>query len=90
VLHGLVKGEAQDLNKEVNGVAGPVPLGPAPIAVFDDQAGKGGQQEVARALFEQLGMRRKGKGLGTKACGRAAGDRSPRWGLANPWWAALL
>jgi hypothetical protein len=41
VVHGLVEGQPQDLDKEVNGVASPVPLGPAPITVFDDEAGKG-------------------------------------------------
>jgi hypothetical protein len=34
-LHGLVEAQAEDLNKEVNGVSGPVTLGPAPVAVAD-------------------------------------------------------
>jgi len=47
VAHGLGKGQTQDLDEEVDGVAGPVAFGPAPIAVFGDQAGNGGQDQVA-------------------------------------------
>ena len=36
--HGLMKGQAEDLDKEVAGVAGELPLRPAPAAVFDQQA----------------------------------------------------
>lgn len=54
LVHGLVEAQAEDLDKEVNGIAGPVTLGPAPIAVFEDETRKGGQKEIARFLFKQL------------------------------------
>ena len=40
--HGVVEGQAEHLNMEVNGIAGEVAFGPAPIAVFDDESGKDG------------------------------------------------
>ena len=43
LAHGVVEREAEDLDVEVNGVAGEVTFRPAPIAVFDDEAGIGGQ-----------------------------------------------
>lgn len=52
--HGFVEGEAKDLDVEVNGVAGEVALGPAPVAVFDDETGIGGQDEVAGLAFDEL------------------------------------
>ena len=54
LAHGLVEAQAEDLDEEVDGVAGLVTLGPAPIAILDDQTGKGGQKEIARSLVEQL------------------------------------
>ena len=39
LTHGLVEGQAQHLGAEVDGVAGEVAVGPAPVAVFHDQAG---------------------------------------------------
>jgi len=39
----VVEGQAQDLDKEVDGVAGLVTLGPPPIGVLDDEAGIGAQ-----------------------------------------------
>ena len=41
MAHGVVEGEAQDLDEEVDRVAGQVALGPAPITVFDDETGEG-------------------------------------------------
>ena len=52
--HGGVEGQAEDLDVEVNGVAGPVALGPTPVAVFDDQPGISGQDEVARLAGDEL------------------------------------
>ena len=48
VVHGVVEGEAEDLDVEVNGIAGEVALRPAPVTVFDDEAGIGGQNKIAR------------------------------------------
>ena len=39
--HGVVEGQAEHLDKEVDGVAGEVALGPAPIGVLDDETGEG-------------------------------------------------
>ena len=36
LAHGVVEGQAEDLGAEVEGVAGQIALGPAPIGVFDD------------------------------------------------------
>jgi hypothetical protein len=49
-----VEGQAEDLDAEVNGVAGEVAFRPAPVAVFDDETGKGGQNEIAGVLGEDL------------------------------------
>ena len=54
LAHGVVKGQSEDLDEEVNGVAGQVTLGPAPVAVFDDEAGIGGQEVIAGGLFDEL------------------------------------
>ena len=45
---GVVEVHFEDLDKEVDGVAGEVALGPAPAAFFDNETGKGGQLEVVR------------------------------------------
>ena len=42
LAHGVVEGEAEHLDMEVDGIAGEVAFGPAPIAVFDDESGIGG------------------------------------------------
>ena len=47
LAHGVVEGQAQDLDVEVNGVAGEIPFGPTPVAVFDDEAGIGWQNIIA-------------------------------------------
>ena len=66
LAHGMVEGMAEDLDVEVNGVAGEVaPLRPAPVTVFDDETGIGGQNKIARlarddfepALLEQRHQR---------------------------------
>jgi len=54
LAHGVVEGEAEDLDKEVNGVAGLVTLRPAPVAVFDDEAGIGRDLKVSCLLLDEL------------------------------------
>ena len=41
LAHGVVEGQAKNLDVEVNGVAGQIAFGPAPVAVFDDETGIG-------------------------------------------------
>ncbi len=38
----------------MNGIAGQVAFGPAPIVVFDDQAAIGGQDKMTRFAWEDL------------------------------------
>lgn len=54
LAHGVMEVQAQDLDLEVDGIALEVALGPAPIRFFDEEAGEGGQLEVARLLFDEL------------------------------------
>ena len=54
LAHGVVKGQAEDLDVEVNGVAGEVAFGPAPVGVFDDETGKGGQNKITRLTRDEL------------------------------------
>lgn len=54
VAHGVVEGQAKDLDVEVNGVAGQIAFGPAPVAVLDDEAGIGGQKVIARLAGDGL------------------------------------
>ena len=49
-----MEGEAENLDVEVDGVAGEVAFGPAPVAVVDDEAGIGGHNKVARLAFDEL------------------------------------
>ena len=49
-----MEGEAEHLDVEVDGVAGQVAFWPAPVAIFDDQTGIGGQNEVARLPWDEL------------------------------------
>ena len=46
--------QAEDPDAEVNGIAGQMSFRPAPIAVFDDEPGISGQDEIARVLGEEL------------------------------------
>jgi len=65
LAHGVVEGHAEDLEVEVNGVAGEVAFGPAPVTVFDDEARIGRQNKIAciprkefkSALLEQRNQR---------------------------------
>jgi len=54
LAHGVVEGQAEDLDVEVNGVAGEVAFGPAPVAVFDDETGIGWQNKIAGLARNQL------------------------------------
>jgi hypothetical protein len=54
LAHGIVEGQAEDLDVEVDSVAGQITFGPAPIGVLDDQAGIGGQDQIAGGLFDEL------------------------------------
>ena len=54
LAHGVVEGQAEDLDMEVNGVAGQVAFGPAPVAVFDDEAGISGQNKIAGLACDEL------------------------------------
>ena len=49
-----VEGQAEHLDVQVNGVAGQVALRLAPVAVFDEEAGIGGQGKVVRLAYDQL------------------------------------
>lgn len=54
LAHGVVEGQAEHLDVEVNGVAGEVAFGPAPVTVFDDETGIGGQNKIARLSRDEL------------------------------------
>lgn len=54
LAHGVVEGEAKDLDKKVDGVAAFVLLGPAPIGVFDDEALVAGEFQVAGGQLDSL------------------------------------
>jgi hypothetical protein len=48
LAHGVVEGQSEDLDVEVNGITGEIAFRPAPVAIFDDEAGIGGRDKVAR------------------------------------------
>jgi len=54
LAHSVVEGQTEDLDKEVNGVAGQVALGPAPVAVFDEQARISGYFKVVCGALDEL------------------------------------
>ena len=54
LAHGVVERQAEDLDVEVNGVAGEIPFRPAPVAVFDDETGIGGQNKIARLVGDKF------------------------------------
>ena len=54
LAHGVVEGQAEDLDVEVDGIASEVAFGPAPVTVFDDEAGIGGQNKIARLACDEL------------------------------------
>ena len=53
LAHSVVEGQAQDLDKEVDSVAGQITIRPAPVAVFEDQTGIGGQNKIAGLAFHE-------------------------------------
>ena len=53
VAHGVVEGHTQDLDVKINGIAGEVALGPAPVTVLEDEAGMGGQNIIVRLACEE-------------------------------------
>lgn len=54
LAHGVVEGQPQHLDMEVNGITGEVTFRPAPVAVFDDETGIGWQNKIARLALDQL------------------------------------
>ena len=54
LTHRVVEGQAEHLDMEVNGITGEIPFGPAPVTVFDDQAGIGGQNKIAGLAGDEL------------------------------------
>lgn len=54
LAHGIVEAHAEDLDKEVDGVAVEIALGPAPVAFLDQESRKGGQLEVDYHVPKEL------------------------------------
>ncbi len=54
LAHGVVEGEAEHLDVEVDGVAGEITFRPAPIAIFNAEAGIGGQNKVVGLAWDDL------------------------------------
>jgi hypothetical protein len=54
LAHSLIEGEAENLDKQVDGVACQSALWPTPIAVFDEQALVSDQFKVAGGQFDEL------------------------------------
>jgi len=50
----VVEGQAEHLDMEVNGIAGQIAFGPAPVGVFDDEAGIGRQNKIAGLTRDEL------------------------------------
>lgn len=81
LAHCVVEGQAEDLDVEVDGVAGEVAFGPAPITVLDDEARIGGRNKIAcvpgdkfkSALLEQ--RRQRGDAGGADLLARPSGFR---------------
>ena len=49
-----MEAHAQDMDEEVNGVAIEVALRPAPVTIFDDETGIGGQNKIVRLARDEL------------------------------------
>jgi len=70
--------QAEDLDEEVDGVAGEIPFGPAPITVFDQETLVSGQLEVTCGQLDELEatpLEQRGQG-----CDSGGADL-----LARPW-----
>ena len=49
-----MEGQAEDLDAEVNGIAGQISFRPAPIGLLEDETGIGGQTKIARLACDDL------------------------------------
>ena len=49
-----MEGQAEHLDMEVNGIAGQIALRPAPVGVFNDETGIGGQNKIVRFAWDDL------------------------------------
>src|ERR1043166_457774 len=54
LAHSVVEGQPQHPHKKVDGVAGQIPLRPAPIAVFDEQPRVSNQFHVPAGQLDEL------------------------------------
>ena len=54
LAHGIMEGQAEHLDVEVNGVASQIALGPAPVTVFDGETGIGGHGKIVRLAYDEL------------------------------------
>lgn len=70
LAHGVVEGQAEDLDVEVNGIAGKIAFRPAPVAVFDDETGIGGQNKIAGLTGDGVGDRVVGAAAAAGPAGR--------------------
>lgn len=55
LTHSVLEGEAEDVHKEVDGVARLLAFGSGPIIVFEQVAWMSRQFKVAGGTFEELG-----------------------------------
>jgi len=54
LAHGIMEGQSENLDVEVNGVASEIPFWPAPVTVFDDETGIGRQNKIVRLAWDEL------------------------------------
>src|SRR5206468_3496526 len=84
LAHGVMEGEAEHLDEEVNGVASQIALGPAPVTVFEDETGIGGQTKIVRFAYDELESAlleqwcQRGQPCGTDLFSRPARSSWPR------------
>ena len=90
MAHGVVEGQTQNLDKEVDGVASEVSLGPAPIAVFDQQSSVVGQFEVASGPLDELESAFLEQGDQRGEPGGTDLVAGPAWSLRSAKWGALI
>ncbi len=83
LTQGVVEGQAEDVDMEVNGVAGEVAFGPAPVTVFDNESGIGGQGKIARLPGDefQSALLEPGAAARAKRCARRGFARATSAGL---------
>ena len=51
--HGVMKAQAEDAGEQIDGIARHVVIGPAPVAVLEDETGAVGQFEVAGPAVDE-------------------------------------